>query len=173
MIFDIIIAMETVVLTGMMGSGKTSAGKLLAKKLGFNFIDVDSEIEKMEKSSVTEIFSQKGEAFFRDIEQRFIQGALKEDCVLSLGGGAFESSDTRNFLLTNSKVVYLKTSAGEILKRIKDSDNRPLLINNMNIDKITEILNLRKNNYEKAHLVVETDNKNIESVVEEITKWLY
>lgn len=164
--------MKSIVLTGMMGSGKTSVGKILAQYLDFDYVDVDDEIEKRESKSISEIFEQDGEEYFRHIEAKIIKELIKDNCVVALGGGAFEDFNTREFLLKNSTIVYLQTSAKWIYKRIKNDSQRPLLKDNMSIDKIDEIINLRKNNYEKAHIVINTDNKNINQVAEEIQQWL-
>ena len=165
--------MKPLVLTGMMGSGKTSIGRYIAGRLGFVFVDIDSEIEKSEKKTISDIFEQNGEEYFREIEAYKIKKTVDENFVISLGGGAFENEETRDFLLANSNVVYLKTSPNEILNRIKNSVSRPLLKDNMNLDRIRELINIRENNYTKAHYTVNTDSKSIEKIAEEIIKWQY
>ena len=137
--------MKAVVFTGMMGSGKTSAGRLLAEKLGLQFVDIDEQIEKREGCSISEIFQQKGEIYFRKKESDVIRKSLFDNVVISLGGGAFEDENTREFLLSNAVVIYLKTSAEVILKRIQNTNVRPLLKNNMNVNKINAILKNREN----------------------------
>ena len=86
--------------------------------------------------------------------------------------GAFENKDTRNFLLKNSVVIYLKTSANAMYQRLKISTDRPLLNNNMSVEHIESLLNLRKINYELAHFSVSTDNRNIEEIGSEIIKYV-
>jgi len=139
--------MKTIVLTGMSGSGKSSVGKFLADKFFCRFFDIDEQIILNEKKSINEIFAQNGEKYFRDLEVQTIKSIFNpENLVISLGGGAFENENTRNFLLNNSIVIYLKTSPETILERLKNADDRPLLNNNMNLERIKNMLNSRKNN---------------------------
>lgn len=162
--------MKTIVLTGMMGAGKSTVGQLLAQRLNAEFADIDSLIENKENKTISEIFEAFGEEYFRTIEKNIIKQCFKpENQILSLGGGAFENSETQEFLLSNSTVIYLKTSPETIKKRIENNNSRPLLNNNNNIQKISEIINLRKNNYEKAHHSITTDNKNPNEIINEIT----
>ena len=97
-----------------------------------------------------------------------IGGGTSEICVISLGGGAFENSETRNFLLKNSTVIFLKTSPKIIFERIKTNTLRPLLKNNMTVEKIVEILVRREKNYNTAQIAITTDNKLPNDIVEEI-----
>lgn len=162
--------MKTIVLTGMMGSGKTSLGKTLGEALNMEFVDIDLIIENTENLSISNIFEQKGETYFRELERKTIKNIFKhEDQIISLGGGAFENSTTRNFLKNNALTIYLKTSPETIFNRIKTDTSRPLLSNNMNVEKIKEILNKRENNYKSAHLTISTDNKTLQEITEEIT----
>jgi shikimate kinase len=163
--------MKTIVLTGMSGSGKSTVGKILSEKTKKNFIDIDEQIVLNEKKSINEIFAHNGENYFRELEIQTIKNVFEpEDLIISLGGGTFENEQTRNFLLENSVVIYLKTSPEAVLERLKNANDRPLLNNNMNFERIEKLLNSRKNNYELAHFMVITDNKNIEEVASEILR---
>lgn len=162
--------MKTIVLTGMMGSGKTTVGKLLAEALNLEFIDIDTCVEQQENMSISEIFSTKGEPYFRNLEKDTIKNIFKNsNSIISLGGGAFEDEQTRQFLNENSTVIYLKTSPETILQRIKNDNSRPLLCDNMSIDKIQNLINLREQNYESASYIITTDNKNLKDIIKEIT----
>ena len=162
--------MKTIVLTGMMGSGKTTLGKLLGETLNMKFIDIDSSIELSEKSSIKNIFEIKGEKYFRELEKQTIKTIFKpEDLIIALGGGAFENNITRKFLLNNALIIYLKTTPQTIFDRIQNDTIRPLLCGKMNIEKIKEIIKIREKNYESAHLTISTDNKTLEEIIEEIT----
>lgn len=163
--------MKTICLTGMMGAGKSSVAKFLAKEKNINALDIDNIIEKNENMSVSEIFAQKGEDYFRKIEQETIFKLFKpKNLIISLGGGAFENQQTREFLLKNSKVVYLKTSPKIIFERIKNDKSRPLLSNKMNIENITNLLNKREKNYASAHKIIITDNKTLQEISMELDK---
>lgn len=161
--------MKTIVLIGMMGSGKTTIGKLLGEKLTLRSIDIDVIIEQNEKRTVSEIFQNEGEKYFRNIERETIKkNFTNKDLIISLGGGAFEDQLTRELLLKNSTVIYLKTSPNVILERIKNNTNRPLLKNQMTVEKIQSIILQRQKNYELANITILTDNKNTDKIVEEI-----
>ncbi len=161
--------MKTIVLIGMMGSGKTTIGKLLGEKLTLRSIDIDVIIEQNEKRTVSEIFQNEGEKYFRNIERETIKkNFTNKDLIISLGGGAFEDQLTQELLLKNSTVIYLKTSPNIILERIKNNTNRPLLRNQMTVEKIQSIILQRQKNYELANITILTDNKNTDKIVEEI-----
>ncbi len=161
--------MKTIVLIGMMGSGKTTIGKLLGEKLTLRSIDIDVIIEQNEKRTVSEIFQNEGEKYFRNIERETIKkNFTNKDLIISLGGGAFEDQLTQKLLLKNSTVIYLKTSPNVILERIKNNTNRPLLKNQMTVEKIQSIILQRQKNYELANITILTDNKNTDKIVEEI-----
>lgn len=161
--------MKTIALIGMMGSGKTTIGKLLGEKLTLRSIDIDVIIEQNEKRTVSEIFQNEGEKYFRNIERETIKKIFtNKDLIISLGGGAFEDQLTQELLLKNSTVIYLKTSPNVILERIKNNTNRPLLKNQMTVEKIQSIILQREKNYELANITILTDNKNTDKIVEEI-----
>lgn len=162
--------MRKITLIGMMGSGKTTIGKFLSEKTGFSAIDIDNLIEQQEKSCISEIFNTKGEQYFRTIEANAIKELAQTTSsqILSLGGGAFENEQTRELLLKNSTVIYLETTPEEIFRRIQKTNNRPLLKNNMTIEKISEIIAKRKNNYNLAHHKILTDGKTPSKIAEEI-----
>lgn len=161
--------MKTIILIGMMGAGKSTIGKLLAQKLKVKFIDVDSEIVKNTAMSISDIFSKYGEKYFRDIEANTIKSVFyNKDLVLSLGGGAFENYATREYLIGRTNIIYLKTSPEIIYERIKPDKSRPLLKDDMSVEKINYIINEREKNYELAKFIISTDNKEPEQIADEI-----
>lgn len=163
--------MKTIILTGMMGAGKTTIAHILGEKLNIKSIDIDTLIEQNEGEKISEIFSNKGEEYFRKIEKETIENIFtptSENLVISLGGGALENPETREFLLNNSTVIYLKTSPEIIYKRIKNNTSRPLLCGNMSVEKISEILGKRIENYQSATYTITTDNKTPNQIAEEI-----
>lgn len=161
--------MKTIILTGMMGAGKTTIAHILGEKLNLKSIDIDTLVEKNEGEKISEIFSKKGEEYFRKIEKETIKNIFKQnDLVISLGGGAFENPETREFLLNNANVIFLKTSPEIIFERINTNIERPLLCNDMSIRKINEILKNRIKNYQSATYTITTDNKKPEEIADEI-----
>ena len=163
--------MKTIILTGMMGAGKTTIAHILGEKLNIKSIDIDTLIEQNEGEKISEIFSNKGEEYFRKTEKETIRNIFTpdpENLVISLGGGALENPETREFLLNNSTVIYLKTSPKIIYERIKNNTSRPLLCDNMSVEKITEILEKREANYQSATITITTDNKTPEKIADEI-----
>lgn len=161
---------NNLVLIGMMGCGKTTVAKQLEKFLPeYNRIDIDEEIEKSSGKKISEIFLKFGEPHFRLLESNKIKSVLlKKNQIIALGGGAFESAENRAVICSNAKVIYLKTSADEIYKRIKNEFHRPLLSKNVSAERILEIINKREPNYLKADIIVQTDNKTPEEISKEI-----
>jgi shikimate kinase len=159
-----------IVLTGLMGAGKSTVGKALAKVLkDYTFIDSDDVIVDIEGMTIPEIFEKKGEPYFREVEKSIISElSEEEDLIIALGGGAFESEDTRKNLENNCITIYLKSSVDRLLNRIKDDKNRQLLQCENPKGKLEELLEKREPNYLKADYIIETGNKNIDEIVEEI-----
>lgn len=159
-----------IVLTGLMGAGKSTVGKALAKVLkDYTFIDSDDVIVDIEGMTIPEIFEKKGEPYFREVEKSIISElSEEEDLIIALGGGAFESEETRKNLENNCITIYLKSSVERLLNRIKDDKNRPLLQCENPKGKLEELLEKREPNYLKADYIIETDNKNIDEIVEKI-----
>lgn len=159
-----------IVLIGMMGCGKTTVAKELAKQLtDFKYIDIDEEIEKSTQKKISEIFLRHGEPFFRMLETDKIKLICKNDNqIISAGGGAYEREENREILSKNNLVIYLKTSPDEIYTRIKNETHRPLLKKNFSVEKITEIIKNREPNYSKAHKIIDTDSKTPYNIAQEI-----
>jgi len=118
---------KNLVFLGMMGSGKSSIGNLVSKKLDLPFTDVDSLIVKNTRMSISEIFEKKGEDYFRNLEEKITLKCLKKiQNVISLGGGAFINSKIRKEVLANHFSFWLNWDESILIKRIKDSKKRPL-----------------------------------------------
>lgn len=119
---------RSIVLVGMMGAGKSSVGKRLANRLGLRFIDADNAIEEAANQSISEIFAEHGEAYFRDGERRVIARLLREGRqVLATGGGAFINDETRAAIGEAGLSVWLKAEPEVLFERVKRRSNRPLL----------------------------------------------
>jgi len=155
-----------------MGSGKTTAGRKLASMLGYTFIDIDSMIESETGRTVVEWFEQ-GEPKFREIEMLVLkQTANLEDAVISTGGGTACYHENMNWMKEHGLTVYLKMSAGAVFHRLINSKTeRPLLKGKTDVELmeyITESLKEREYFYSQAHYVVNGENLDVNSLLEEI-----
>lgn len=158
-----------IVLTGLMGAGKSTVGKALSKILrDYTFIDVDDVIVDIEGMSIPDIFEQKSEEYFRKTEKNVIEElSQEEDLIIALGGGAFEDEETRENL-KGCITFYLQSSVERLMDRIKNDTNRPLLRCENPKEKLKELLAIREPNYLQADYIIKTDNKDIDSIVDEI-----
>ena len=159
-------------LIGMMGSGKSSVGKLLANKLQFSIIDIDKEIEKDEKLSIKEIFEKKGENYFREIESKYLLRKRKL-AVVSCGGGIILNKKNREFLKTSGYTIYLKSSISTLETRLLIENGRPLLSNDNLKETLINIYTKRKTLYtSSANTTIITDRRSVKEVCELIIKKL-
>tara|TARA_B100001121_G_scaffold300535_1_gene310498 strand:- start:1588 stop:2112 length:525 start_codon:yes stop_codon:yes gene_type:complete len=159
---------KNIVFLGMMGSGKTSIGTMVSKKLGLDFYDVDQSIEKEQNLSVSKIFKINGEKFFRQLEEKTTLNILKKDnIVISLGGGAFLNKNVRNEILSNHTSFWLKCDADVIIKRLKNNTKRPLAINLTRND-FMNLLKKRSKIYSKAMYNIDCDNLTKKEIVKKI-----
>ncbi len=145
---------ERIFLVGFMCSGKTTVGRILSKRLGWEFLDVDEEVERKEGLSIPEIFEKKGEPYFRDLELRTLRElAEKKNVVISTGGGLGANPEAMELMKEKGLVVWLKVSYEEFIRRCGGDENRPLL--RLGEEKLKELLKERENVYSKAHIKVE------------------
>ena len=152
-----------------MGVGKTTIGKIVARKQGMEFIDTDENIEEKCSMSISEIFKKKGEKFFRIEEQKEVLKSIKKsNCVIALGGGAFINETIRNAILKNAISMWLDTDLKTLNKRIKWNKKRPLLNKENNQKKIDEFYLERKNIYKLANHKIDCDNLNKENIAKKI-----
>jgi shikimate kinase len=162
---------ENIVLIGFMGCGKTSVTKDLAKRLNLNFIDMDEEIEKAEGKTVSEIFRDHGEAYFRDLETAYLKSldGLKNK-IISTGGGVILRNENIEMLKNVGIVVFLQADVAHILKNIKDDQKRPLLQAEDDLEgKINRMLEIREPLYlSTANVIIQTSGKPIKNIVDEI-----
>ena len=161
---------KNLVFLGMMGSGKSSIGSLIAKKLLLNFIDIDNVIENELGLSIKKIFETKGENYFRKFEEKTTLKKLKlNSTVISLGGGAFSNTEIRNEVIKNHISFWLNWSDDILLNRIKNSKKRPLAFNSSE-NEIIDLIKKRSNIYSKALYKIECDNLTKNEIVKEILK---
>ena len=159
---------KNLVLIGMMGSGKSSIGKILSKKLEFEFIDTDNKIEEIEKKTISEIFKKKGEKYFRNIEEVISLKFLKlNNKVIALGGGGYINPNIRKFTLKKCISIWLDCKSETIINRIKNSKKRPL-VSNASENEIIDLIKKRSNIYSKALYKIECDSLTKKEIVKKI-----
>ena len=164
--------MKNIYLIGMMGSGKTTSGRALAKLLSLPFIDLDDQMVDHEGESINEIFGKKGEPYFRMVESELLlEVSQKTDQVLATGGGIVISPSNRERMKNTGMVIYLKTSLDVLWERVKAKKDRPLLRGADPEKALTALFNQRTPLYERcSDKVFLTDHKSSEAVALEIYK---
>ena len=159
---------ENLVFLGMMGSGKSSIGSLVAKKLKLDFIDVDKEIEKELGISIAKIFEEKGEEYFRKIEEKITLKSLKiNSTVISLGGGGFINKIIRKEVEKKSICIWLNWGSKTLIDRIKKNKKRPLTLN-LNDNELKDLIVTRSKIYSKAKYKIDCENMNKIEIVKKI-----
>ena len=168
-----------IVLTGFMGTGKTTVGKRLARRLSWQFVDIDSLIVSSAKESVANIFSEHGEAVFRRLEKRVIAKAIRGDKqVIATGGGAFVDPENRKLLRATGPAICLTAQPKALLQRVgANLASRPMLTGAASpLARIQQLMAQRNPSYAKADLTIDTTNLTVEEVVdrvwEEIGPWM-
>ena len=164
---------RSIFLIGMMGSGKSSTGPVLAEILKYKYVYLDVLIEKLTKKTIDQVFSDEGEEYFRDLETQCLQEIIKlPSVVVSTGGGVVLKKENWG-ILRQGVIVWLDINKKIVLSRLNQSKNnsRPLLEGNIGI-KYEEIFETRKNIYAQADLRVEIHNEGVRQVAEKIIKTL-
>ena len=152
---------DNLYIVGLMGSGKTSIGKLLSKTLNTSHIDIDEEIVNQNNLSISEIFKSHGENHFRELESNVLRSISKQcNFIVSTGGGIILSSDNINIMRNTGRIIHLDISIKSQIMRVKNKKNRPLLnVNNIE-EKLKEMKELRDNIYKNiSDYSIMTDNK--------------
>jgi len=158
------------ILTGFMGSGKTSVGKALAKRLGYTFLDLDAEIVATAGCSINEIFARDSEQSFRTLESSQLELILSasEGSVVATGGGAVLSAQNRALMRSRGVVINLKVTLEQVLLRLKGCRDRPLLAGGDAAKRATTLMDEREQFYADADIRIDTDGKSVEDVATEI-----
>ena len=154
---------KNIVLLGMMGSGKSTIGRLLSKSLNLKFVDVDKIIEKDTGLKIYDIFEKKGEDFFRETEEKITLKLLKNKRqIISLGGGGFLNKNIRKEIINNNLSFWLNWESSTIIKRIYKSKKRPI-VSTSNEDDLKKLIILRSKIYSEANFKIncETLTKNM------------
>ena len=162
---------KNLVLTGMMGVGKSTVGKNLAQKLSYNFVDIDRIIESREGSTINLIFKNKSESYFRKLENEIsLEKLKKKNTVISLGGGAFLNKSIRREIKNTSVSFWLDVDVSELIKRLKKTKKRPLLYNkNLNV-MVNKIYFERKKTYSEADYRIKCNFLGPDKIVDKILK---
>ncbi len=168
-------------LTGFSTAGKSTIGPILANSLGFDFIDIDRVIVEREQKSINEIFAEKGEAYFRQLElEILISIAHRENLVVSLGGGTLENDPSFELVRNSGTMVYLKSELDTLTRRLSNKDDRPLL-KGENGEKISAeeianrvrlLMNRREERYAQASIYISTDQTPLGKTVDKLQREL-
>ena len=161
---------KNLVFLGMMGSGKSSIGFLVSKKMNLKFVDIDNVIEGEIGMKISDIFKEKGEKYFRNLEEKITLKILKtNNIVVSLGGGGFINDKIRNEILTNHFSFWLSWDYEVLLTRIKNSKKRPLA-HKSNNQEIIKLIKKRSKIYSKAKFKINCNKLTKTEIVKKITK---
>ena len=160
---------KSIMLIGLMGSGKTVIGRMLATSLGWDFVDSDKEIEEASNLRISDIFDLYGEPKFREMEARIISELItREDAILSVGGGAYCQAAIKE--MTKGKVIsiWLRAKPAELLSRMDNLASRPLLAGDNPLGTLERLYKERYNDYNEADIVVDTDGLSLKQSLAKI-----
>ena len=164
---------KIIVLVGIMGAGKSTVGKILADRLGMQFIDADQEIERAAGCTITDFFEKYGEVEFRKGEERVISRILAgEPCVLATGGGAFMSEATRLLIKKIATSVWLRVSFEVLAKRLEKRFDRPLLQTADPQQTLKALIKKRYPIYNDADFIVDAENDGVDITVSKVIECL-
>ena len=166
-------------LTGFMGSGKSTIAPILANTLGYSSRDIDVEIERITGKRVSDIFTDHGERYFREVERKLLQeSALLEGCIISLGGGTIANQANLQIVKSSGVLVYLSASVEQIFRRVRHKTNRPLLLTPDGerlseedlLTKITLLMNERAPYYEQADVTIVTGDQPVGLTIDKLVR---
>lgn len=156
-------------LIGFMGTGKSLVSYNLSQLLKMNVVEMDDTLEKEQGKTITQIFEDDGEEQFRLLETELLERTKNQNCIVSCGGGVVVKQINVDIMKENGKIVLLTATPETIYNRVKDNSSRPLLNGNMNVEFIAQLMGKRKQQYlSTADIVIETDDKAIEDICQEI-----
>ncbi|EFU41651.1 Shikimate kinase [Paenibacillus vortex V453] len=159
---------KNIILIGMMGTGKSTVGRLVADSLGYTLIDLDTEIEKLDGRTIPEMFEADGESYFREAESAALRSVLlRKGIVVASGGGAVLSSENCEAMKQGGWVVALTADAASIVERVRGDVNRPLLAGDVE-ERVGRILDERKDKYLFADVMLDTVGRSAEEVATDI-----
>jgi shikimate kinase len=161
--------LKNIFLTGFMGCGKTSVGRILSARLGYEFVDLDEAIVNDAGVTIKEIFSSQGEPAFRELETRVLSAlAARTGRVVSTGGGAVIAPQNRELMRKSGSIVNLTATVEAIVCRLTGDCDRPLLQNDPSLERVRSMLAAREEFYADADLRIDTTDKSVQAVADEI-----
>ena len=154
----------------MMGSGKSTIGRLLAQKLNLRFFDIDFIIENKADMKIEEIFEKKGEDAFRNLEKEITLKFLnKTNCIISLGGGAFINEIIKKKVKKKGIAIWLSWNSQTLINRIRKNKKRPIALN-LDDNELKDLINSRSKIYSKANYKINCENMNKTEIIKKITQ---
>ena len=165
---------KNLILIGQMAAGKSSIGRLLAKRLNLKFFDTDFIIEKKTKMKIAQIFEKKGEAKFRDLERKITLNLLnKEQCVISVGGGAYINKTIRKVANNKCNTIWLNWNSKTIIDRINKKKNKRPVASSLGDNELKNLLINRSKFYSKAKYKINCENMEKTEIINKIIEMLY
>jgi shikimate kinase len=164
---------NNIYIIGFMGAGKSTVGKILAQKLNYDFVDLDSDIEREQGTRISEIFEKQGEKYFRDAETEILRKISEHsNQIISTGGGIVIKDENWEIMKNSGTTVYLKASIETLFGRVKHKTTRPLLNVENPFEKARELFSSRESLYEKSDIVLDREGLEPEYVAEAIIREL-
>lgn len=158
--------LRNIILVGFMGTGKSTIAQVLAEQLNWSMVDTDQRIEALANATIPDIFSSKGEVFFRQLESDVIREVMSQSKqVIATGGGAVLKQENREYMMKNGLVIALKADEETIIERVSSDSNRPLVQGDVK-EKVHQLMQQRKAAYDFAPLQVDTSNKSIDEIIQ-------
>lgn len=162
---------RNIFLIGFMGAGKTTVGEVLAQKIGYTCVDPDQVLEENAGTTISTIFSEYGEDYFRDLETKTLESISEgEKQVIATGGGVVIKDRNWDIMKEAGLTIYLKAPVEVLYERIKDSTHRPLLQVENPLERARELLDEREHLYQKADLIIDTESMSVDEVAQELIR---
>ncbi|PEP59902.1 shikimate kinase [Bacillus pseudomycoides] len=161
--------MKSIYITGFMGAGKTTIGRMLSEQLHIPVVDTDQKIEEKQRKEIRDIFAKEGENVFRQYESEMLRSLLTSNVIITTGGGIVERAENRQWMKENGTVVYLYCDPYVIAERLREDTTRPLF-QKENIEAFVEKFENRRAYYEEADIYIDTTNKSVEEIMGELLR---
>ncbi|AIK37233.1 dephospho-CoA kinase [Bacillus pseudomycoides] len=161
--------MKSIYITGFMGAGKTTIGRMLSEQLHIPVVDTDQKIEEKQRKEIRDIFAEEGENAFRQYESEMLRSLLTSNVIITTGGGIVERAENRQWMKENGTVVYLYCDPYVIAERLREDTTRPLF-QKENIEAFVEKFENRRAYYEEADIYIDTTNKSVEEIMGELLR---